>query len=77
MRLAGRLQWWQLGLDGDTSFVGCPDLEERLRRVKTEMDRVGQDVRLGIGSNGVDMLPAGDAEEPLPRFRDAVVRFAR
>ncbi|MCX7427235.1 MAG: hypothetical protein NTW96_16605, partial [Planctomycetia bacterium] len=68
MRLANRLQWWQLGRDGDTSFVGCPGLQERLRRVKTQMDRVGQDVALGIGSKGVDAIPAADGQGPCLGF---------
>ncbi|NQU21387.1 MAG: hypothetical protein HQ567_08900 [Candidatus Nealsonbacteria bacterium] len=48
-RLATRVRWWQLGSDTDVSFVGYPNLAEKITQVKTELDRIGQNVRLGIG----------------------------
>ncbi len=50
-RLATRVRWWQLGSDTDVSFVGYPNLAEKIAQVKTELDRIGQNVRLGIGWN--------------------------
>ncbi|MEO0528979.1 MAG: hypothetical protein AAF266_00230 [Planctomycetota bacterium] len=48
-RLSLRIRWWQLGADGDTSFVGYRNLVDHLLDVTTQMFRFGQDVRVGIG----------------------------
>ncbi|MBN1909366.1 MAG: hypothetical protein JW818_06485 [Pirellulales bacterium] len=56
-RLSTRVGWWQLGSDRDTSFVGCLNLNNRLIEIKTEMDRIGQDVNLGVSWNWIDELP--------------------
>ncbi len=47
-RLALRVRWWQLGRDGDLSFVGYPKLSKRVEDVRTALFRFGQDVRLGV-----------------------------
>jgi hypothetical protein len=47
-RLALRVRWWQLGRDGDTSFVGYPNLNKRIEEVRTTLFRFGQDVRVGV-----------------------------
>jgi hypothetical protein len=56
-RLGGWVRWWQLGGDTDTSFVDCARLDEKIARVKTEMDRLGQDVKLGVGWEWKSQLP--------------------
>ncbi|MEQ8784892.1 MAG: hypothetical protein RIC55_01275 [Pirellulaceae bacterium] len=43
-----RIRWWQLGADGDTSFVGLPELPKRMAEIQTKMQRYGQIVRLGF-----------------------------
>ena len=43
-----RVRWWQLGRDGDISFVGFPNLNKRIEDVRTALFRFGQDVRIGI-----------------------------
>lgn len=48
-RLSLRIRWWQLGADGDTSFVGYPDLVRQIREIRQNLYRFGQDVGLGIG----------------------------
>lgn len=48
-RLSLRIRWWQLGHDGDTSFVGFDDLIEKLTAIRNQMFRFGQDIRMGIG----------------------------
>jgi len=47
-RLSLRIRWWQLGGDHDTSFVGYPDLVQKIRDVKKQLYRFGQEVHLGI-----------------------------
>lgn len=48
-RLSLRIRWWQLGGDGDISFVGHDKLVERLGAIRNQMFRFGQDIRMGIG----------------------------
>lgn len=48
-RLSLRIRWWQLGGDEDTSFVGYPDLIQKIAEVKKQLYRFGQEVHLGIG----------------------------
>jgi hypothetical protein len=47
-RLSLRVRWWQLGRDGDTSFVGFPNLNKRIELIRTALFRFGQDVRIGL-----------------------------
>ena len=67
-RLSTRVQWWQLGRDTDTSFVGCLRLEKKLSEIKKELDRVGQGVNLGIGWGWIDELPGRRGQTPSLRF---------
>jgi len=64
-RLATRVRWWQLGADADTSFVGYPGLAGRIGAVKETLDRLGQDVRVGLGWTWSDPLPDPETE-PAP-----------
>lgn len=48
-RLSLRLRWWQLGYDHDTSFVGHEDLVGKIRDIRQQLYRFGQDVRVGLG----------------------------
>ncbi len=48
-KLSLRIHWWQLGRDGDTSFVGYGGLIDKIFAVRNEMFRFGQDVRIGLG----------------------------
>ena len=48
-RLSLRIRWWQLGGDHDTSFVGYPQLVQKIREIKKQLYRFGQEVHLGIG----------------------------
>lgn len=48
-RLSLRIRWWQLGRDGDTSFVGYNRLVDRIRAIRNQIFRFGQDIRMGIG----------------------------
>lgn len=51
---------WQLGADGDTSFVGYPGLLPQLRRIKHELEQSGQVLQLGVGWDWLEQLPAGE-----------------
>lgn len=68
MRMATRVRWWQLGADRDTSFVGYPNLAEKITEVKAELDRVGQDVNLGFGWGWMDQVPQDAEGNPAWRF---------
>jgi len=67
-RMATRVHWWQLGHDRDTSFAGHPDLESKLTGIKAQLDRIGQDVALGIGWSWQTPLPRAQADPPPWRF---------
>jgi len=56
-RLATRVRWWQLGGDLDTSFVECPNLLAKTAQIKAALDRIGQDVNLGLGWSWIDQFP--------------------
>ena len=58
LRLATQVRWWQLGTDEDTSFVGSTDLPAKIADVKGALDRLGQDVCVGIGWDWRAALPA-------------------
>ena len=66
IRLATQVRWWQLGVDGDNSFVGQPDLAAKIASVKAALDRLGQGVQVGIGWDWREPLPA--AAKPPWRF---------
>jgi len=66
-RLVTRVRWWQLGLDDDTSFVDYPNLAKKIALVKAQLDRIGQDVTVGIGWDWMAELPEG-GENPPWRF---------
>jgi len=67
-RLATRIRWWQLGHDRDTSFVGHRELQRKLSQIKAELDRIGQDVNLGIGWSWQEPLPQAKSGRPPWRF---------
>jgi hypothetical protein len=55
--LSMKVRWWQLGLDDDLSFVGDPRLEEKIVALQSTLDRLGPDVRLGVGWGWMNELP--------------------
>jgi hypothetical protein len=63
-----QVRWWQLGRDEDTSFVGYPGLAARIAAVKTEMDRAGSDLKLGLGWSWQHPLPDSGGSRPAWRF---------
>ena len=58
-RLSLRVRWWQLGRDGDISFVGFPNLNKRIDDVRTALFRFGQDVRMGISWDWASLNTSG------------------
>ena len=50
-RLATEIRSWQLGDDRDSGWIGCNDLHAAVSRIKAELDRIGQDVDVGITWN--------------------------
>ncbi len=66
IRLATQVRWWQLGGDDDASFVGTAGLAAKIAAVKAALDRMGQDVQVGLGWDWRAPLPA--AAKPPWRF---------
>lgn len=59
-RLSLKVRWWQLGRDDDISFVGYPDLAQKIGEVKEQLSRFGQKIHLGIGWRWVNAAPRAD-----------------
>jgi hypothetical protein len=51
-------RYWQLGRDGDRSFVGFPELNRRLIEIKKQLETSGQALHMGIGWDWIEELPA-------------------
>jgi hypothetical protein len=62
-RYSSHVRHWQLGEEGDESFVGmsAQNLSQTVARVKSEFDRIGRDTRIGVHWNW---------ETPPPRRGD-------
>ncbi|HET6326939.1 MAG TPA: hypothetical protein VFG04_19830, partial [Planctomycetaceae bacterium] len=62
-RYSSHVRHWQLGEEGDASFVGMSsqNLSKTVARVKNEFDRIGRDTRIGLHWNW---------ETPPPRRSD-------
>lgn len=58
-RLSLKVRWWQLGYDNDTSLSGVADPVATIRRVKEQLDEIGQNSHVGVVWNWVDAVPAG------------------
>ncbi len=60
-RIAMSVRRWQLSADDDMSFVGYRNLPLRIREVRSALDRLGNNVRLGIAWNWLHPLPTTTA----------------
>jgi len=56
-RLAVEIRYWQIGDDRDPGWIGCRDLPGIVSRTKAELDRIGQDLDIGIAWNLASPLP--------------------
>ena len=56
-RLATEIRFWQIGDDRDPGWIGCRDLPGIVSRTKAELDRIGQDLDIGIAWNIAAPLP--------------------
>lgn len=63
-RYSSNVQNWQLGGDGDFSFVGLQRLPDAVQAVRAEFNRIGLDARIGVPWNWNEPLPVRDR---LPR----------
>ncbi len=59
-RLSLKVQSWQLGTDADTSFMGHPELVERITEVDEQMERLGQKIRLGLPWRWLNEVPLAE-----------------
>lgn len=58
-RLSLTVHYWQLGADGDVSFVGYTNLQDKLRQIRQELRTSGQDIELGIPWRWMAETPEG------------------
>ena len=66
-RLAVEIRFWQIGGDRDPGWIGCRDLPGIVSRTKAELDRIGQDLDIGIAWNLAAPLPmATPTPTPTP-----------
>lgn len=56
-RLTIRVPTWQLGFDGDHSFIGRPQLPEVIRGINRELQGYGQPIGVAISWPWLDVLP--------------------
>lgn len=47
-RLSLKVRWWQLGDDQDLSFVGYPQVENKVAEIKRHLEQYGQQIHVGI-----------------------------
>ncbi|MDZ7618557.1 MAG: hypothetical protein U1E05_16255, partial [Patescibacteria group bacterium] len=63
-RLATRVRWWQIGDDLDMSFVDTANPAAKLREIKAELDRIGQNVNVGLAWPWTQELPPTGKQPP-------------
>jgi len=56
-RLSLKIRSWQLGTDDDTSFMGHPQLAEKIAELDQQMERLGQKIRLGLPWRWINAVP--------------------
>lgn len=67
-RLGTQLRWWQLGNDRDMGWIGYTDVAQKIAQVKAMLDRIGQDVHVGMSWTWQQPLPlVTDAPPSNPR----------
>jgi hypothetical protein len=65
-RLSLKVHWWQLGADGDASFVGYPQLHAKLQEIKRSLEQYGQQIHLGINWRWIYELPGASVQRSSP-----------
>jgi hypothetical protein len=65
-RLSSEVRRWQLGVDGDTSFVGYPGLSQKIAQVRSQLDAAGASLELGFGWDWAEGLPPASAPADAP-----------
>lgn len=65
-RLSLKVRWWQLGADGDASFVGYPQLESKLQEIKRTLEQYGQQVHLGVNWRWIYDVPRASGTKSPP-----------
>lgn len=56
-----KIQWWQLGADGDDSFIDFNGLQTKLTKLRSHLRRFGQRVRLGMAWRWTHEVPQWSA----------------
>jgi hypothetical protein len=64
-RFASSINWWQLGGDGDYSFVNYPKLDTVLATVRKQFEQFGHRAKLGVPWSPLEAAPP---EPPLVNF---------
>jgi len=70
-RLGTEIRVWQIGDDRDPGWMGRRDMRELISRTKAELDKIGQDLAVGIAWNLAAPLPILASVSRTDRPRDA------
>ena len=57
IRLSLKIQWWQLGADEDESFIDYPDLEQKVREIRSYLKKYGQRIHVGLAWQWMYEMP--------------------
>ncbi|MHC4401098.1 MAG: hypothetical protein ACYTG0_15590 [Planctomycetota bacterium] len=67
-RMAGRVQWWQLGSDQEAGFVGYAGLPEKIAEIKARLDQLSHDAHVGFAWGWMNQIPESGEGKPPWRF---------
>lgn len=56
-RLSLKVNWWQLGADNDFSFVGYPDVVNKIQEIRYTLARYAKDMKLGVTWQWLHWIP--------------------
>lgn len=68
MKMLFRVRHWQLGSDDDRSFAGYSQAAATVAATKQQLDAIGQNLDVGIGSSWDDSLRAPSSDIPPWQF---------
>lgn len=57
VRYAYRVKYWQIGDEQDTGLEGLPNLNDVVRDLRNEFDRIGRDTRIGVPWSNTSSTP--------------------
>ncbi|EDL58556.1 hypothetical protein [Gimesia maris] len=70
-RYTSLVNYWQLGGDDDNSFIGLQNLNETLKKVKSQLDLIGRDTHVGIHWDWKTPLPTDSMPQSFVSINNA------